>query len=227
MLTPPERALLFRACWNHPVAKCEQCGRSFKLQDLAADLSRRLSHLCPLCHIDLSNAAREHLISCEMVARLDAESLAAEIRALLVTGSKVAPVARTNRSTPLVLIAEDHAGTRELYSVYLKSQGWRVVLAEDGLVAIRKSVASKPDVIVMDLSLPLIDGVQVIRRLKRRTATSRIPIIACTGRGSSRSHEVASEAGCDGYVVKPCLPEQLLKEIHAVLARAARQERRA
>jgi len=82
MLTPAERALLFRACWNHPVARCEQCGRSFNLQDLAADLFRRLSHLCPLCRIDLSYTAREHLISCGMVVRLDAENLRAESRAL-------------------------------------------------------------------------------------------------------------------------------------------------
>jgi len=82
MLTPGERALIFRACWNHPVATCEQCGRTFKLQDLAADLRRRLSHLCPLCHIDLSHTAREHLISCGTVARLDAENLRAESRGL-------------------------------------------------------------------------------------------------------------------------------------------------
>jgi len=137
----------------------------------------------------------------------------------------VVTVARINASAPLVLIAEDHADTRELYSVYLTSQGLRVILAEDGLVALRKSVASRPDVIVMDLSLPLIDGVEVIRRLKGYTATANIPIIACTGRNSSRSHEVASEAGCDGYLVKPCPPERLLKEIHAVLSRAASRER--
>ena len=82
MLTPAERSLLFRACWDHPVATCDQCGGSFKMHQLAADLFRGLSHLCPNCHRDLSHTAREHLISCGRAALLDAQHVVAEAKAI-------------------------------------------------------------------------------------------------------------------------------------------------
>src|SRR5438128_7871814 len=64
MLMPEERALLFRACCDHPVAKCRRCRCSFRMTELAADLFQGLSHLCPRCRIDLTDAAGEHLLSC-------------------------------------------------------------------------------------------------------------------------------------------------------------------
>ena len=123
----------------------------------------------------------------------------------------------------VILIVDDHADTREMYSMYLASQGMRIVVAGDGVTAIRMAVADRPDVIVMDLSLPVIDGLETIRRLKRDGSTAHIPIVACTGRVDGGSGESAIEAGCDAYVLKPCLPEHLLKEIRTLLARANRQ----
>ena len=64
MLTPSERALLFRACWNHAVATCAHCGRSFQWSELAADLVSGRSNLCPSCSTDLTDSIREHLVSC-------------------------------------------------------------------------------------------------------------------------------------------------------------------
>jgi len=121
--------------------------------------------------------------------------------------------------TPLVLIADDHADTREMYSLYLTAQGLRVILAADGVTAVRMAVASRPDVIVMDLGLPVVHGAEAIRQLKRHGGTARIPIVACTGRIEGGT------AGCDAYLLKPCLPEHLLKEIRTVLARASGQRR--
>jgi len=110
-----------------------------------------------------------------------------------------------------------------MYSVYLRTQGLRVVLAADGGAAVRMAVASRPDVIVMDLGLPVIHGAEAIRQLKRHRGTARIPIIVCTGRKESAYAKAAGEAGCDAYLVKPCLPEHLLNEIRTVLARASGQ----
>jgi len=124
---------------------------------------------------------------------------------------------------PLVLIADDHADTREMYSMYLTTQGLRVIVAADGVAAVRMAVASRPDVIVMDLGLPVVNGAEAIRQLKRHSGTARIPIIACTGRIESAYAKAAGEAGCDAYLLKPCLPEHLLKEIRTVLARASGQ----
>ena len=70
---PEERALLFRACCDHPVAKCRRCRCSFRMTELAADLFQGLSHLCPRCRIDLTDAAGEHLLSCAAATTLAAQ----------------------------------------------------------------------------------------------------------------------------------------------------------
>ena len=85
------------------------------------------------------------------------------------------------------------------------------------------AVASRPDVIVMDLSMPMLDGWAAIRTLKRHRGTARIPIIACTGHVEGGSGEAAIEAGCDAYLLKPCLPDHLLKEIRAQLVRSSQR----
>ena len=126
---------------------------------------------------------------------------------------------------PLVLIVDDHAVTGEMYSMYLAAQGLRCVAAADGVTAIRVAEAVRPDVIVMDLSLPRRDGWEAIRRLKQRSSTSHIPIIACTGNVAGGSAEWAIEAGCDAYVIEPCLPEQLFEQIRILLARKASRQR--
>jgi len=82
MLTPVERALLFRACWDHPVARCPRCAVSFRKVELAAELFAGRSDLCPSCRTDLTDSIREHLISCAMAARLDAQDARTEARAL-------------------------------------------------------------------------------------------------------------------------------------------------
>jgi two-component system cell cycle response regulator DivK len=126
-------------------------------------------------------------------------------------------------SAPVVLIVDDDADTREMYSTYLTSQGVRVLLAGDGFTATRVATSLHPDVIVMDLSLPRVDGWEATRRLKADRTTAHIPIIALTGHVSGGSAEWAIDAGCDVYVLKPCLPDHLLKEIRAQLARSSQR----
>jgi len=134
-------------------------------------------------------------------------------------------MSRSNKrgSAPVVLIVDDDADTREMYSTYLTSQGVRVLLAGDGFTATRVATSLHPDVIVMDLSLPRVDGWEATRRLKADRKTAHIPIIALTGRVSDGRAEWAIDAGCDAYVLKPCLPDHLLKEIRAQLARSSQR----
>src|SRR5438876_12385998 len=81
MLTLRERALIFRACWEHPVASCARCRRSFRSVELAGHISRALSTLCPTCRLDLTDSMREHLIACVVAAGLGAHNERAEAKA--------------------------------------------------------------------------------------------------------------------------------------------------
>lgn len=113
----------------------------------------------------------------------------------------------------LVLIVDDVADNRELYVQYLTYFGYRAAEAGDGLDALVKAAALKPDVIVMDLSLPGMDGWEATRRLKSDAATRLIPVIALTGHALSGSDEHARAAGCDAFLTKPCDPADLAAAI--------------
>lgn len=112
------------------------------------------------------------------------------------------------RSRPSVLIVDDHEDTREMYAWCMRASGWHVAVVTDGEAAVRAASTFKPDVIVMDLRLPLLGGVEAIRYLRGSPSTESIPIVACTGLG--RAHEAeARAAGCDEFVEKPCPPDEL------------------
>lgn len=127
--------------------------------------------------------------------------------------------ARRARST--VLIVEDHRDQREMYATYFAAKGFRALTATDGPSAIIAARTEQPDVIVMDLSLPHIDGWEATRRLKRDPATADIPIIACTAHVLGGSCERAVDAGCSAYLTKPCLPAHLFAEVKRVLGQRA------
>ena len=119
---------------------------------------------------------------------------------------------------PLVLLVDDDADTLEMYAIYLGTGGFRVLMAPNGVEAIETAQREHPDVIVMDLMMPRLDGWEATRRLKGDGRTRRIPIIACTGGNAfGSSAERALDAGCDGYLTKPCLPADLLAEVRRVL----------
>jgi CheY-like chemotaxis protein len=116
-----------------------------------------------------------------------------------------------------VLVVDDYPDAREMYSEYLQFSGFDVVEASNGMEALQRAVADQPDIILMDLSLPVMDGWEATRRLKADTRTARIPVVALTGHALAGISEGAKRAGCDAFVTKPCLPEDLVKEIHKVL----------
>lgn len=119
---------------------------------------------------------------------------------------------------PTVLIVDDYPDAREMYAEYLVFAGFDIVQAGNGAEAIERALDSHPDVILMDLSLPIMDGWEATRRLKADTRTGQIPVLAVTGHALTGISEDAKKAGCDGFITKPCLPEDLVKEIRKVLA---------
>ena len=121
---------------------------------------------------------------------------------------------------PRVLVVDDYPDAREMYAEYLQYSGFDVIEAGNGIEALERAADSAPDIILMDLSLPVMDGWEATRRLKADKATADIPIVALTGHALAGILEGAKKAGCDAFVTKPCLPEDLVKEIHRVLSAA-------
>jgi len=119
----------------------------------------------------------------------------------------------------LVLVVDDVPDNRELYEQFLEYRGFTVALASDGVQAIERARKLLPSIIVMDLSLPQLDGWETTRILKSDPRTKAIPVIALTGHALDESKDKAEEAGCDGYLTKPCLPEALVEEVQRFLRR--------
>jgi two-component system cell cycle response regulator DivK len=119
---------------------------------------------------------------------------------------------------PLVLVVEDYPDAREMYAAYLMFSGYRVAEATNGIEAIDRTVELMPDIILMDLALPRMDGWEATRRLKLDERTKHIPIVALTGHALAGHAEGARQAGCDAFVTKPCLPDALVAEIRRVLS---------
>ena len=117
-----------------------------------------------------------------------------------------------------VLVVDDYPDAREMYAEYLKYSGFDVIEAGNGKEALERALDSAPDIILMDLSLPVMDGWEATRRLKADKSTAGIPIVALTGHALAGILEGAKKAGCDAFVTKPCLPEDLVKEIQRVLS---------
>jgi len=124
----------------------------------------------------------------------------------------------TQTVQPLVLVVEDYQDAREMYAAYLQFSGYRVAEATNGFEAIEKTVELLPDIILMDLALPRMDGWEATRRLKLDERTRHIPIVALTGHALAGHAEGARQAGCDSFVTKPCLPDALVAEIQRMLA---------
>lgn len=118
----------------------------------------------------------------------------------------------------LVLVVDDYADSREMCAEYLIVCGFRVEQAADGADALLRVSATIPDVILMDLSLPDMDGAEVTRRIKAEPRTAGIQIIALTGHGNTGDHaDRAREAGCVSFLTKPCHPDAMVEEIRRVL----------
>lgn len=126
---------------------------------------------------------------------------------------------------PLLLVVEDFDDAREMYRDYLEFAGFRVETARDGREGIDKARALQPDLVLMDLSLPGIDGWEATRLLKADPETRHILIVALSAHALAAEGERARAAGCDGFIAKPCLPPDLVHEISRYL-RAQSVDRR-
>ena len=122
---------------------------------------------------------------------------------------------------PLVLVVDDYQDAREMYAEYLKASGFRVEEAGTGIEAVEKARHVKPDCILMDLSLPGIDGWEATRQLKADVTTKHIPVVAITGHASELASRDARAAGCVSFVLKPALPDAVVAEVRKALAETA------
>jgi len=121
------------------------------------------------------------------------------------------------RTKPLILIAEDFEDARDLYKDYLEFSGFKVETAANGRDAIDLAIRLQPDLILMDASMPVLDGWQATRELKANPATNHIPVLALTAHAFDDARQEARTSGCDGFVTKPCLPDDLVAKVRATL----------
>jgi pilus assembly protein CpaE len=123
-----------------------------------------------------------------------------------------------------ILIVEDDLESLKLIGLMLQSRGYRIVAARSGLQALHKAVSESPDLVLLDVMMPDMDGYEVARRLRADRRTATIPIIMLTARGHVTDKVAGFEAGADEYLVKPVHLAELVTRIEALLARAARLE---
>jgi CheY-like chemotaxis protein len=121
---------------------------------------------------------------------------------------------------PLILVVDDYEDAREMYAEYLRFCGFRVAEARNGNEALEQAFTQMPDLILMDLSLPGMDGWEATRQLKADERTRQIPVVALTGHALAGASEGAKKAGCDSFVTKPCLPDDLVVEVRRMLSLA-------
>lgn len=121
---------------------------------------------------------------------------------------------------PKILLVEDNEMNRDMLSRRLARKNYDVVMAVDGLEAVAKAQSERPDLILMDISLPVIDGREATRRIRAEAETHAIPIIALTAHAMSGDRDLALEAGCDDYETKPIDLPRLMEKIEALLNRA-------
>jgi len=120
---------------------------------------------------------------------------------------------------PKILLVEDNEFNRDMLSRRLERKGFHIVLAVDGIQAVKMASTESPDLILMDMSLPEIDGWEATRRIKSQATTQSIPVIALTAHAMAGDREKALEAGCDDYDTKPIEIGRLLDKIHNLVDR--------
>jgi CheY-like chemotaxis protein len=121
------------------------------------------------------------------------------------------------RETPLILIVEDYPDTRSLLSSLLRSKGYMVVEAGDGKEGVQQANRTNPDLILMDLALPELDGVEATRQIRQRNVHSKTPIFAVSAFATSDVQQDALDAGCNEVFTKPLEIEPFLGKIRATL----------
>jgi len=125
------------------------------------------------------------------------------------------------RSERLILVCDDDPLLVDLLNYRLSARGYRVATARDGEEALAQVAAAQPDAVVLDAMMPVIDGYEVLRRLRADKAGPRIPVIMLTARQRERDIVGALELGADDYMVKPFIPEELVARLTRLIGPAA------
>jgi two-component system cell cycle response regulator DivK len=118
---------------------------------------------------------------------------------------------------PRLLIVEDDRATREFYSEALAAAGFRIDQAHNGFQALEKAIEIRPDLILTDIAVPGLDGIELCRRIRADPRTCAIPLLAITGHGDRRYPDRARLAGADAVLSKPCAPELLVEKARSLL----------
>lgn len=116
-----------------------------------------------------------------------------------------------------ILLVEDHPATVEVMTLELQYLGYEAIIAETGEEGLQKAVAELPDLIIMDIAMPKMDGLATTQGLKADPRTRHIPVLAATAKAMPGDREKCLESGCDGYIAKPFTPQELGKKIKEVL----------
>lgn len=116
-----------------------------------------------------------------------------------------------------VLIVEDNEMNRDMLSRRLQRKGYEIEIAEDGQAGVNAAIGGKPDIVLMDMSLPIMDGWEATRQLKANPDTQGIPVIALTAHAMAGDRQKALDAGCDEYDTKPVNLKSLLEKMEALL----------
>ncbi len=112
-----------------------------------------------------------------------------------------------------ILIVEDNEDNRLIYSQYLTHAGFRVLEATNGLEGVEVTRRERPDIVLMDISMPVMDGLTATRHIKADGELSAIPVIALTAHAMASDEAMARDAGCDGYISKPVMPKDVRAEV--------------
>ena len=136
----------------------------------------------------------------------------------------MSPKGQQRADEPTVLVIEDDADARRMYADFLRLKGWLVFTAADGRTGIDKTTDLAPDVVVVDLAMPRVDGWTVLQQLKESSWTAEIPIVVVSAVSDARDR--ALEAGADAVLAKPCTPQVLWMQIRALLSLRSSLDRR-
>jgi len=119
----------------------------------------------------------------------------------------------------LILLVEDSATTRELVQAQLTFLGYRVTTAKNGAEGVAKAIAELPDLIVMDIQMPVMDGIQATSQIRKEPTTQVIPILACTAKTMSGDKQKCLDSGCSDYIAKPFTHKQLQIAVEKLLSK--------
>lgn len=125
------------------------------------------------------------------------------------------PLVKRRAESLAAIVIEDDSDARRIYSEYLRLKGWTVFTAPDGRSGLNKTLELLPDVVVLDLAMPKVDGWTVLKRLRESSMTVQIPVVIVSAVPDTRDD--AFVAGCDAYLSKPCPPEVLHRQLRALL----------